>query len=828
MPAPAPDIFRRRTLWWLLLAAATVITLLAAPQASRMSVKTDLSEILARDAPATTTYLDYLHHFGAGERVFIVVSTGETSDRTSESTQVTEAAEKLAARLLASGLVDSTRTGLSADDQEFLLRQVMPRLILNRSPNDPVVGERLTPEAIRRRLSWMRRQLDLPFSPAWQPALFAADPFGLLASVDPETATPLAAPIDLASGSFLAAEGNVALVVATPKAHEIDAGGGGALQAELERLFDQAQSETDVSLEFAAVGGPLYAAHEERSVRRDLIKTLLTSFLAVTLILILYFGRSPAPYILAVSVSAGLVWAAVVPVSLHGGLSVLGVSFGSILLGLGIDYGIHAAVAFQRRAVQGDQPAVAMLKAGRRVLPAIAASVATTTTGFLTLALASFAPLRELGVIVGAGIVLMALAFALVGAPLLVLQRSASGGRPCTGPGVTPVSRLVATLTGAATRRPAIVVAGVLVVTAAAFTGWPRLTVSTDLDSMRSDDRPLEEAEARLAESFGVGMDTVGVTVSGSDLDQTLQRASETTALLRDRLPGARIVSPTDWLLDSRTVVERVQEWSRHQDQLQAAVAALRRDARELGFAPDAFSPGLAIVEQLASGRVPAPIPESTWPDWLASLVRRHDDGVRVAIHVRTDAPSLGISELRQLAREIERETQASVASLDLVAVEMQEAVFDDLKRLGLWCGLAVAMVILISFRGAVTATMMTLLPVVLSGVWLLGFASLLGVEMTPFAIMVLPVVLGIGVDDGLHVVHGWRMRGSLESAAVAAGGAMTLTTVTTLVAFGSLTLSQIPALRQGGVLVAFGTALCLLLTLTLLPAIEALRRTDS
>lgn len=827
MPAPAPDIFRRRMLWWLLLAAATVITLLAAPQASRMSIKTDLSEILARDAPATTTYLDYLHHFGAGERVFIVVSTAETSDRTSASAQVTEATEKLAARLLASGLVDSTRTGLSIDDQEFLLRQVVPRLILGRSPDDPDVGAQLTPQAIRRRLSWMRRQLDLPFSPAWQPALFAADPFGLLASVDPETATPLAAPIDLATGSFLATGGNAALVVAAASTHEIDTGGGAALQAELDRLFAQVRSETDVSLDFAAVGGPLYAAHEERVVRRDLIKTLLTSFLAVAFILVLYFGRSPAPYILAVSVSAGLVWAAVVPISLYGGLSVLGLSFGSILLGLGIDYGIHAAVAFQRRAVQGDQPAAAMRGAARRVLPAIAASVATTATGFLILALASFAPLRELGVIVGAGIVLMAVAFALVGAPLLVLQRSASGSRPSSGPGVEPVSRLVATLTGTATRRPAIVVAVVLVVTAAALLGWPQLKASPDLASMRSDDRPLEEAEARLAESFGVGMDTVGVTVSGQDLDQTLRRASEATALLRARLPEASVVSPTDWLLDNRTVTQRAQEWGRHRDQLQAAVAALRRDARILGFAPDAFSPGLAIIEQLASGHAPTPIPESAWPDWLAALVRRHDDGVRVAIHVRTETSSIDVEQLRQLAREVDRQTQASVASLDLVAVEMQEAVFDDLKRLGLWCGLAVLMVVLISFRGAVGAATMAILPVVLSGVWLLGFASILGFEMTPFAIMVLPVVLGIGVDDGLHVVHGLKTRGSLEAAAVATGGAMTLTTATTFMAFGSLTLSQIPALRQGGVLVALGTAMCLLLTLTLLPAIEALRRTD-
>jgi predicted RND superfamily exporter protein len=106
---------------------------------------------------------------------------------------------------------------------------------------------------------------------------------------------------------------------------------------------------------------------------------------------------------------------------------------------------------------------------------------------------------------------------------------------------------------------------------------------------------------------------------------------------------------------------------------------------------------------------------------------------------------------------------------------------------------------------------------------WILGFCGAMGILITPVSLCVAPVLLGIGVDDGLHALHGSNVHGGLAASLRKVGTAMTLTTMTTFVGFGSLLFSRVPALRGSGLLVAAGTLLCLLATLLLLPALETI-----
>jgi predicted RND superfamily exporter protein len=89
--------------------------------------------------------------------------------------------------------------------------------------------------------------------------------------------------------------------------------------------------------------------------------------------------------------------------------------------------------------------------------------------------------------------------------------------------------------------------------------------------------------------------------------------------------------------------------------------------------------------------------------------------------------------------------------------------------------------------------------------------------------------MVGIGVDDGLHVLHLARQRGEdLERAALEAGRGVVLTNLTTCAGFASLALSHVPALRNGGMLICVGNLLCLAATLVVLPAIAKLTAKDA
>jgi hypothetical protein len=134
----------------------------------------------------------------------------------------------------------------------------------------------------------------------------------------------------------------------------------------------------------------------------------------------------------------------------------------------------------------------------------------------------------------------------------------------------------------------------------------------------------------------------------------------------------------------------------------------------------------------------------------------------------------------------------------------------------------------LVSFRGRPLPALLALAPVALGLLWTLGLAAALGLPLDPFSLQVAPLLLGIGVDNGLHVVHGARgaggfAAGGLQRAVAAAGRAIALCTLTNAAGFGSLALSRLPALSRGGLLVAAGALLCLAATLVVLPAAGAL-----
>jgi len=95
--------------------------------------------------------------------------------------------------------------------------------------------------------------------------------------------------------------------------------------------------------------------------------------------------------------------------------------------------------------------------------------------------------------------------------------------------------------------------------------------------------------------------------------------------------------------------------------------------------------------------------------------------------------------------------------------------------------------------------------------------------------LIVVPIVLGIGVDDGVYVVAAAHERGGWGAALRHCGRALVVTSATTIAGFGFLAPSRFPALAGLGRLAAVGLSLCLLASITVVPALMTmLTRTDA
>ena len=104
----------------------------------------------------------------------------------------------------------------------------------------------------------------------------------------------------------------------------------------------------------------------------------------------------------------------------------------------------------------------------------------------------------------------------------------------------------------------------------------------------------------------------------------------------------------------------------------------------------------------------------------------------------------------------------------------------------------SVFIVLLIAFR-SLKHTVVVMVPVVVGMIWMIGLMVALDVRLNIFNMVVLPTVLGIGLDNGIHIFHRYREEGGRVFHVVrTTGGAAFLTTLTTMLGFaGTMTASN-------------------------------------
>jgi predicted RND superfamily exporter protein len=116
--------------------------------------------------------------------------------------------------------------------------------------------------------------------------------------------------------------------------------------------------------------------------------------------------------------------------------------------------------------------------------------------------------------------------------------------------------------------------------------------------------------------------------------------------------------------------------------------------------------------------------------------------------------------------------------------------------------------------------TVLTLVPLILGIVFTLSTLVLFDIKISLYNLIGLPIVLGIGIDDGLHIVYAYRKNpeGGTINAVLKAGPAVFLTTITSMIGFGCLAFYIHPGISSLGLVTLIGIAWCFVSTIFFLP----------
>ena len=138
---------------------------------------------------------------------------------------------------------------------------------------------------------------------------------------------------------------------------------------------------------------------------------------------------------------------------------------------------------------------------------------------------------------------------------------------------------------------------------------------------------------------------------------------------------------------------------------------------------------------------------------------------------------------------------------------------------LGAFMSLMLSISAVLNFR-SVVFTMLALVPPVLGGLLSYGALSILGISFNPANLILLPLILGIGVDDGVHVLHDFHSQPGSYRLSPSTMNAIVLTSLTSMIGFGSMMIAAHRGLYSVGLVLVIGVGSCLFVSLVPLPAI--------
>ncbi len=619
-------------------------------------------------------------------------------------------------------------------------------------------------------------------------------------------------------------------------------------------------------------GRPALQADEMETTDRDMTRAAVIAVLFVGILFMIVLHGWLRPFLVLLSLAMAMAWSFGFATVTVGELNLLSVIFALVLVGIGVDFGIHVVMRYVEAHGKGlgveDSVRVALLRTG----PGVILGAVTSVCAFYSVLGSDFIGLAQLGLIGGTG-VLFCLVSMMVVLPAMLLQAGKKKLFPSSMPRITAMPLLERFF-----KRPKLVLGILLLITLLALPGLFKVRFNYNLLELQA--RGLESVEYERIMIEAADESTWYAIITAGTLEEVKGLTKKLTAI-----PSVgRVESVLDFI----------------PDQQEQKSAEYRKAARALQNIPDQFPQKPPLNEkQLIAALLHVSESLENLAEKLfvagakkeLSLVEKNMEAVDSAILQLEQYPGR-ISRLKGLESTLDRDIITSLEQLkrwlgaksvtpknlplglkDLyvgkdgsyqIKVSPKGDIWDfnalglfltDLRKVdphvsGVPVGVyesarlmhrtflqAAALTILLvslilwiyarSFR----YVMLTILPLGISMLWLLELMGWLGLHFNLANFFAIPILIAIGVDGGVHFLARWREIEPLLADRPKQSGvgglfytgtptAVALSFTTTMIGFGGLLFAQHRGMASLGAIMVLGSLMGMLACLFALPPI--------
>jgi hypothetical protein len=633
----------------------------------------------------------------------------------------------------------------------------------------------------------------------------------------------------------------------------------------LRQLVKQTQAEVP-GLNVGITGEPVLDYDEMTQSKKDITLASIVSLILCALIFIYGYNEIGRPVKATICLVIGLGYTLAFTTLTIGHLNILTITFVPMLIGLGIDYGVHLITRYEEELRHGKTAEAALTKAMVFTGQGIFTGALTTAGAFLAMAFTHFKGIQEMGIICGGGLLLCFIPMMTM-LPAMLLR----GKQNVIDHQVTEDATR-ARIENIWLQRPVLVMGITAGLCVAAVLGARKVYFDYNLIKMQSPSLPSVMFEQKLLESADKSL------LYGAVIADSLTNAVELADKIR-KLPTVADIEPPfygDFLADQNEKLELVGQIKQEIASLQfnppdtrpvdvfelsrtlyGLYGYLGNALEEVGNSdPDLTRQLVALREAIEDlrktmlrGDTPAlaehadklaQFQRALFADLIETFQVLQQQDNRAPLQVEDLPPALrdrfvGVTgelllqvyprddvwqrdKQEKFVTEL-RKVDPNVTGTPVQLYEYETLLKDSYVQAAWYSLAAIALMVFFHFR-SLGAVILSLLPVGIGTLWLVGLMGWFGIPINLANIMTLPLVIGIGVTNGVHILNRFAEERTPGLLARSTGKAVLVSGLTAIAGFGSLILAKHRGIYSLGCVMATGIATCMIAGLTFLPAL--------
>jgi hopanoid biosynthesis associated RND transporter like protein HpnN len=548
---------------------------------------------------------------------------------------------------------------------------------------------------------------------------------------------------------------------------------------------------------------------------------------------------------IGITLVAGLIWTSAFAAATVGSLNLISVAFAVMFVGIAVDFGIQVSVRYRDERFRVGDPAMALRRTGRGIGGPLTIAAATTAIGFLAFVPTAYRGVSELGIIAGAGMVIALVLNMTLLPALLTLLRLPGESAPVGSPWAAGIDRFLVQW-----RRPIILGALALAIGSVALLS--RLTFDFNPLNLKNPKAESVMALRELMMDRITTPNTMNVLVKSRDevpamvdrlnglpevehaisilsfippdQDEKLALIEDTALILLPSLDPPTIAPPPDMAATFAAVRETI-------DRLQRLPAGNSETPGRLSQALEKAiakgSDGAAMLDRVLLTSLPGRLAN------LQSILTAHAidfgslteelrrDWISPEGEYRIEAYPKGDSNdndtLVQFVDAVRGVAPDAIGTAYFIQVA-GDAVWQAFQIAGVFALVSVAVLLFIVLRRPLDVVLVVA-PLLFAALLTSSTVVLIGQQINFANVITLPLLFGIGVAFNIYFVMNWRAgrAGPLQSSTALA---VFFSALTTLAAFGSLSLSEHVGTAAMGLLLTISLGYTLATALLLLPAL--------